>query len=327
MSQNLVSVALPVYNGEQYIESAIRSLLDQTENCEIIVSDDCSTDNTRQIVRAIKAPRLVLLENRARGGQFVNFNRALRATNGQYIQLFSHDDIAHPGFLAAQIESLEQDRAIGLTYASCNIIDEQGHLLGKCDDDGTPRVIDFKTYFAISAMYGSVAPSVSCIMIKRQVVQTVGLFDGRFTVAGDLEFYNRVAEHFCLSRNRAMLLDVRVHPGSVSSSSSAQLRYISEENEILPFYRRHLDEAGFRHMLQRRTRGRGATHAKYIVRSFLGGRLTECRVAYIGLSKVHNVPLCILHALVQATGARFFGTTNVFWSALFRKRPSARHFL
>src|SRR5262249_30708999 len=188
MSQNLVSVALPVYNGEKYIEAAVWSLLEQVESCEIIVSDDCSTDNTRQIVRAINSPQLMLIENRERGGQFVNFNRALLATSGQYIQLFSHDDIAHPGFLASQIASLNQDPAIGLAYASCNIIDEQGTLRGKIDDDGTPPVIDFKTYLDISSRHGSLPPAVSCVMVKREVVEAVGLFDERFAVAGDLEF-------------------------------------------------------------------------------------------------------------------------------------------
>src|SRR5262249_8106446 len=154
-----------------------------------------------------------------------NFNRALRATSGQYIQLFSHDDIAHPGFLASQIASLNQDPAIGLAYASCNIIDEQGTLRGKIDDDGTPSVIDFKTYLDISSRHGSLPPAVSCVMVKREVVEAVGLFDERFAVAGDLEFYNRVAERFRIARNRAMLLDVRVHAGSVTFEGSSPLRY------------------------------------------------------------------------------------------------------
>jgi hypothetical protein len=145
-------------------------------------------------------------------------------------------------------------------------------------------------------------------MMKRQVVETVGLFDARFAVAGDLEFYNRVAERYSIGRNRAMLLDVRMHGGSITSSSSAPVKYMSEEVEILPFYRVHLGEAGYKHMIQRRTRGRGATHAKYIVRAFLGGRVKESRAAYKALSKVHNVPLCIFHALVQTARGGFLRT-------------------
>jgi glycosyltransferase involved in cell wall biosynthesis len=305
-SRTPISVVLPVYNGAKYIESAIRSLLDQSEDCEIVVSDDCSIDNTREIVRSIKAPRLILLENEVRGGQFVNFNRALRAANGQYIQLFSHDDVARPGFLGSQIRHFHQDPTIGLTYASCNIIDAQGLWLAKCDDHGTPYLVDFKTYLAISSLHGSLPLSVSCVMIARQVLEIVGLFDERFAIAGDLEFYNRVAERFTIARNRAMLLDVRVHGGSVTLSNSAPLKYMREEIDILPFYRRHLGEADYKTMIRRRMRGRGAAHAKYIIRSFLAGHLGESRAAYRALSRVHNVPICILYALLQATGTRLF---------------------
>ena len=93
-----ISVVIPVYNGARYIEFALRSILNQNEDCEIIVSDDCSSDNTTEIIRALEAPQVKLLTNNKNGGQFVNFNRALRAASGEYIQLFSHDDLAHPGF-------------------------------------------------------------------------------------------------------------------------------------------------------------------------------------------------------------------------------------
>jgi glycosyltransferase involved in cell wall biosynthesis len=305
MPQGLISVVLPVYNGESYIASAIRSLLDQTVDCEIFVSDDCSTDNTREIVRAIRAPQLVLIESREQGGAYVNFNRAIRASSGQYIQLFSHDDIAHPGFLASQIASFDQNPAIGLTYASCNVIDEHGLLLGKADDDDTPCVIDFKTYLALSSLYGNLSPSVSCMMMKREVVQTVGLFNERYALAGDLEFCNRVAERFCIARNRSLLLDIRDHRGSLTLNRSSPLKYIAEEVDLLPFYRRHLGDADYKLMIHRRTKGRGAGHAKHIIRAFLAGRLGEARTAYRELSKVHNAPLCILHGLSQALGDRF----------------------
>ena len=102
--------------------------------------------------------------------------------------------------------------------------------------------------------------------------------------AGDLEYCNRIAERFLFARNRAMLLNVRVHSGSVTLSRSAPLKYIQEEIDIMPFYMRH-------------------SHAKYILRSVLGGRHQEGLAAYRALSQVHNVPQCIFYALMQRTGA------------------------
>jgi glycosyltransferase involved in cell wall biosynthesis len=297
MSKPLISVVLPVYNGAQYVDSALRSILAQ--DCEIIVSDDCSSDDTIEIVRSIRSSRIQLIANDRNGGIFVNFNRALRAASGTHIQLFSQDDLAHPEFLRSQIEAFASEPAIGLVYASCNIIDETGRFLEPIDDEGTPNVIDLKTYLDISSRHGSLPPSVSCVMVTRKVLDDVGLFDERFAVAGDLEFYNRVAERFLLARNRKLLLDVRVHGGSATSNSGTPIKYMREEIEILPFYRRHLGAQKYRVMIRDRLRSRGATHAKYMIRAGLRGELGRFAEAYGALSRVHNVPLCLTFALID----------------------------
>ena len=214
-----VSVALPVYNGAQYIESAVRSLLLQNEDLEIVISDDASTDGTINIVRSIGARNIKLISNGRNGGIFVNFNRALRACSGQYIQLFCQDDLAHAGFIVSQLEALARNEKAGLVYASCDIIDANGIRIAICDDEGTPLDIDFATYLEISSRHGTLPASVSSVMVRRHVFDEVGIFDERFFVAGDLEFYNRVAEHFGLARNRTILLDVRAHGGSTTSKS------------------------------------------------------------------------------------------------------------
>jgi glycosyltransferase involved in cell wall biosynthesis len=299
MSESLITVVLPVYNGARYIASALRSILAQNDDCEIIVSDDCSSDDTVEIVRSIRSSRIQLIVNDRNGGQFVNFNRALRAASGNHIQLFSHDDLAQPGFLRSQIEVFASEPRIGLVYASCNIIDKADRFLESIDDEGTPNIIDLKTYLAISSRHGSLPPSVSCVMVARKVLDDVGLFDERFTVAGDLEFYNRVAERFLLARNRKLLLDVRVHGGSVTSNSGTPIKYMREEIEILPFYRRHLGARKYKAMIRHRLRSRGADHAKYMIRAGLRGEFGRFAEAYGALSQVHNVPLCLTFALID----------------------------
>jgi hypothetical protein len=193
---------------------------------------------------------------------------------------------------------------IGLVYASCNIIDETGRVTFVCDDAGTPCVIDFETYLHISSQHGSLPPSISSVMVRRVVVEKVGGFDPRYSVAGDLEFFNRVAEEFCFARNRSVLLDVRVHRGSVTLNSATQLRFMSEEVGILPYYRRHLGEERYREMISRRAHQRGAAHAKYLLRLFGLFRWQKFLAGYRELSKVHNVPLCMVFAIRQFLSRR-----------------------
>ncbi len=297
-----VSVALPVYDGAQYIASAVRSLLLQDEDLEIVISDDASTDDTIDIVRSIGASNIKLISNGLNGGIFVNLNRALRACSGQYIQLFCQDDLAHAGFIASQLEALARNDKAGLVYASCNIIDANGMRIAICDDEGTPLDIDFATYLAISSRYGGLPASLSSVMVHRHVFDEVGIFDERFFVAGDLEFYNRVAERFELVRNRTILHDVRTHSGAATSNPRTPLLYMREEIEILPFYRQHLGEKMYREVIAWRARHRGADHAKFILRRMFEGNIGRAIEACRLLSQIHNLPLCIWYAAGQKVG-------------------------
>lgn len=291
-----ISVVLPVYNGARYIRQALESMTQQVGDYEIILSDDNSADETLSIIDQFKSCQIQVLTSRVRGGQFVNFNRALRVAKGEFVQFFSYDDLARPRFLASQAEILRRDQSVGLVYSSCNIIDDAGRPLGVADDDGTPLVIDFTTYLRISSRHAALPPSISSVMIRRSLLETVGLFDERFAVAGDLEFYNRVAEKANIGRNRSRLLDVRTHHDSVTLDSLTSLLYMEEEVEILRFYRRHLGDEGYRAMIAWRTRRRGADHAKYLLRTAAKGNLRKLVRGYKALSSVHSVPLCIWFA-------------------------------
>ncbi len=298
MNNPLVSVVIPVFNGGEYIEYSLRSLLQQNVDFEIIVSDDCSSDSTIEIVRSIDSKLITVLENFERGGQFVNFNRAINASKGKYIQFFSHDDRALSGFLESQLRPFEK-HSVGLVYSSCNIIDESGSFVGCSDDSGTPLYIDFDTYLYISSRHGSLPPSISSVMVSRRVINEVGQFNESFSVAGDLEFFNRVAVKYILARNRDLLLDVRVHGDSVTMSSGSAVKYMQEEIDILPYYEKHLDDHLFKEMMAWRVRHRGADHAKYILHAIASGRFRQCVDAYQALSKVHNVYHCMVFALLQ----------------------------
>ncbi len=294
-----VSVALATYNCSRYIEAALESLLDQEDLDEICVSDDRSTDGTAEIIRQFSGPKLKVSLHDKNVGQGANFNRAIRECTGEFIQFFCQDDIARPGFVASQAAVMARDPRIGLVYSSCNLIDESGQKIGVSDDDGTPALVDFPTYLKISGRHGSLPPSTSSVMIRREAIERAGMLDERLIASGDLEFFNRVAEQFWFARNRSRLLDVRSHRGSVTMDAETPKRYMTEEVELLKFYRRHLDDVEYRKMMNYRARHRGADHAKYILKALAAGRLSDARTAYKALSQVHNVPLCVLHAVLQ----------------------------
>jgi glycosyltransferase involved in cell wall biosynthesis len=132
-----VSVALCSRNGAAYIETQLRSILAQTLlPGEIIVSDDASSDGTRDIVRAIAAEaagrlRVALIENERPLGVTGNFEQAVRACGGELIALCDQDDVWHPDRLARLVPLFVADDDLLLAFGDARLVDATGADLGR----------------------------------------------------------------------------------------------------------------------------------------------------------------------------------------------------
>jgi glycosyltransferase involved in cell wall biosynthesis len=127
-----VSIGLPVYNGERYLEAGIRSILSQTfTDFELIVSDNASTDRTEQICRTFAAgdSRVRYARSDQNRGLAWNWNRVFALSSGEYFRWSAHDDLADPRFLAAAVAVLDRDPAVALCYSKEQFIDEAGQVL------------------------------------------------------------------------------------------------------------------------------------------------------------------------------------------------------
>lgn len=124
-----VSVALPVFQGERYLEAAIDALLAQTfEDFELWICDNASTDRTREIAEAAAArdPRVRYHRNDENIGAAPNFNRAFELTSGELFKWAAHDDLHDPRFLEACVAALDANPRAVLAYPRTQIIDEDG---------------------------------------------------------------------------------------------------------------------------------------------------------------------------------------------------------
>ena len=101
---DLVSIIMPSYNTGEYIADSIKSVLSQTyKNWELIIVDDCSTDNTDEVVAGFQDVRINYLKNEKNSGAAISRNRALREANGRWIAFLDSDDIWHPKKLEKQL--------------------------------------------------------------------------------------------------------------------------------------------------------------------------------------------------------------------------------
>ena len=166
-----ISVLMPAYNAERYIEAAIRSLEEQTvENWELIVVDDCSTDGTAQLLRRLAAedPRIRPIFSAENRGAAASRNLALEQCRGSYVALLDADDLWRPRKLERQLALAEKTGA-DIVYCSYALIDEAG------EKNGAPFVVRETTDFEKMLVCNTL--SCSTVFIKREAMRP---FDTRF---------------------------------------------------------------------------------------------------------------------------------------------------
>lgn len=126
-----VSIGLPVYNGERYLEAALDSILAQTfTDFELIICDNASTDRTEAICHAASArdPRVRYIRNPVNIGAQRNHNRAFELATAPYFRWAGHDDMLKPQFLERCVATLDADPGAVLCFTRMDIIDEDGSV-------------------------------------------------------------------------------------------------------------------------------------------------------------------------------------------------------
>lgn len=124
-----VSLGMPVFNGERYIEEALDSILGQRfDDFELLISDNASTDRTEEICRdyAAKDTRIKYVRNRVNYGVAFNFNNLFRLSSGQYFKWAASDDVCGEDFLRRCVAVLDADPSVVLAYTKTTGIDDQG---------------------------------------------------------------------------------------------------------------------------------------------------------------------------------------------------------
>ncbi|HTM91070.1 MAG TPA: glycosyltransferase [Flavisolibacter sp.] len=134
MSVPLVSIVLPTYNGSRYIQQSIESCLAQTfKDFELIIVNDCSTDNTPEIINeySLKDSRIIVINNEFNKKLPLSLNTGFEKAKGKYFTWTSDDNYYAPNALEKMVEVLENNSSVDLVYSDYYIIDENNNITGK----------------------------------------------------------------------------------------------------------------------------------------------------------------------------------------------------
>jgi len=185
----LVSVCIPVFNGENFILEAVQSVLMQKyDNFELIVIDNCSTDSTSSILQKINDSRVKLIKNERNIGALKNFAKCVDVAQGEYFVLLPHDDYLLPGFIEKYVNKLENDN-VGMVYSAVRIVKaDRSIILDRITYSTNKR---FTSSEAIEELFVKFNP-IQLTMVRTSIVRKVGNFDPTFNLFIDVHLWLKV---------------------------------------------------------------------------------------------------------------------------------------
>jgi glycosyltransferase involved in cell wall biosynthesis len=131
MTPPTVTVALSVFNGGQTLESAVRSVVEQTfTDWELLILDDGSTDGAIDKLPFLHDPRIVVVRDGKNIGLSGRLNQAIAMARGRYFARMDHDDLCHPERFAKQVAFLDENSGVDLLATQCATMDEEGNVHG-----------------------------------------------------------------------------------------------------------------------------------------------------------------------------------------------------
>lgn len=195
----LVSVIIPNYNHAPYLKERIDSVLNQTyQDFEVIILDDKSVDNSREIIESYQGhPKIshIIFNDENSGSTFKQWQKGFQLAQGEYIWIAESDDVAHPDFLKKLFNAIDGDREVVLAASGITLIDEDGKILGyeSISKSKYIRKYSSKQFITENMLIGNHLLNASSAIFRKDVISKIPPKYTKLKASGDYLFWIEIA--------------------------------------------------------------------------------------------------------------------------------------
>ena len=211
-----VSVLMPVYNGEAYLQEAIDSILKQEfTDFEFVIINDGSTDHTAEIIQSYDDPRIRYFENEQNIGLVGSLNSGLKLVQSPYIARMDADDISMPKRFANQVDFLDAHPKVGVLGSAVKVIDGDGNSSNIRRFPENHELITWSMFFDDPIAHPTV-------MMRRELLKRVRGYRADMLQAGDYDLWRRLSKVTRFSNLPNVLLFLRRHDTCITKVHRTQ---------------------------------------------------------------------------------------------------------
>jgi glycosyltransferase involved in cell wall biosynthesis len=287
MTEPLISVVMPVYNAEKYLEEAIESILSQSyENFEFIILNDGSTDRSLEIIKKFskRDPRIKVI-SRNNKGLSATLNEGINLARGKYFARQDADDISNIDRFKKQVRFMDENPSISLLGTNYRIVDEKGNHLNMTDVFTHPKDLKMAVIFSNQFGHGS-------IMLRKEILKQTGSYEN--CLAEDYDLWTKVSRVGQIANLEEPLYSWRLTNSGLWSSPEKAEKIRMDSYRIrdreFNYYLKHKNQFWVMHIGLGSTRGGAKKYFEMKNRMFRDMALLYC---YRGLRR-RAVPILLL---------------------------------
>ena len=207
-----ISVVMPVYNNEMYLQDSIESILNQTYgDFEFIIVDDSTSIQTKELLThyAIQDRRISILTNQTNAGMYNARNKGIRAAKGKYIANMDEDDISLSNRFERQVQYLDHHPEIAVLGGQIIFVNSNGNEFQRSNYPLSPGLVRWGLIFGCQLANG-------LVMMHRELFSNESFYYGNSLIAEDFALWTRIGTHHKMANLPDYLYLYRIHGSNIS---------------------------------------------------------------------------------------------------------------